>query len=180
MHSSLYSEICQTIAFEDMDDQQADRLIKMLNTHDNAHDNVKILLSNYNRSCTAFGISCTICGRFIPIQRGRPVHDMTICSECIKKLRVLMGIECNCAAEDYTKLRRGDKIYYVDLELGQVEEGIIDSVHFKDGRVDDFSVDFVESKDFDQFYGSALGKRFFLSQANAEKALIEGGDTQNG
>lgn len=75
--------------------------------------------------------------------------------------------------EDYTKLRRGCPIWYVDFETGEIESGTVCGVHFKNGTVDSFSVDFA-CGDFDEFNGSALGKSFFIHKENASAALIQG------
>lgn len=72
--------------------------------------------------------------------------------------------------QKYSWLSSNDDIYYVDEELGLVEHGKIFSVHFKDGEVESFSVDF-DCGDFDEFKGEALGTDFFTNKAEAEAIL---------
>lgn len=72
--------------------------------------------------------------------------------------------------QKYSGLSSNDDIYYVDKELGLVEHGKIFSVHFKDGEVETFSVDF-DCGDFDEFKGEALGTNFFTDKAEAEATL---------
>ena len=70
--------------------------------------------------------------------------------------------------DDFPK--RGDDIYYVDNELGEIEHGIIHSVHFKNGELDAIAVDFGD--DFDEFYGSAFGDCLFPNEEMARNRLI--------
>lgn len=72
-------------------------------------------------------------------------------------------------------IKKGDKIWYVDFDTGEIEEGEIFSVYFKDGYIDSFSVDFKETGDFDEFIGDSIGKHFFTSEEMAKAALINGG-----
>lgn len=76
-------------------------------------------------------------------------------------------------AEDFTKLKHGSKVWYVDYEASEVEPGEIYLISFKDGVVDSFSVNF-ENGDFDEFVGSSLEKSFFASKNAANDALIKG------
>lgn len=73
----------------------------------------------------------------------------------------------------YTHIRKGNIVYYVDEEYGEVERGEIFSVHFKDGLVDSLSINF-SNGDFDEFYGTALGKCIFLTREEADAVLIKG------
>ena len=74
----------------------------------------------------------------------------------------------------YADLKVGVKVWYVDFETGEIETGTISSVHFKGGKLDSFSVDF-DCGDFDEFSGKAMGKDFFLREADAHTALRNGG-----
>lgn len=71
-------------------------------------------------------------------------------------------------------VRKGDAIWYVDFESGEIEEGEVFSIQFKDGRIDSFSVDFKETGNFDEFVGDAIGDCFFISKEMAESALANG------
>lgn len=74
----------------------------------------------------------------------------------------------------YADPKAGSKVWYVDFETGEIETGKIFSVHFKDGELDSFSVDF-DCGDFDEFYGSAMGEYFFVNEEDAHAALRKGG-----
>lgn len=69
-------------------------------------------------------------------------------------------------------ITKGTSIWYVDFEYGYIEKGTVFSVLYKDGKLESFSVDFDKSGDFDEFYGSAVGKCFFLSEDAAKYELI--------
>ena len=73
------------------------------------------------------------------------------------------------ATEDYTTLKKGDPIYYVDDEEHFVEEGVIFGVERSDGKIESFAVDFKD--DFDEFNGKALGVCFFRSKELAEHRM---------
>ena len=75
--------------------------------------------------------------------------------------------------EDYTRMGRGDDIWYVDFIEGLVEHGNVFAVAYKDGKVYSFSVDF-DNQDFDEFDGCSLGKTFFLRKENAIETLRKG------
>jgi len=74
------------------------------------------------------------------------------------------------AKDDYRTLKPGDHVWYVDEDELFIEEGIVTTVtrNNVDFSVVSFGVEFPESKDFDEFYGSALGDCFFLSKELAE------------
>lgn len=69
-------------------------------------------------------------------------------------------------------IMKGTSIWYVDFEYGYIEKGTVFSVLYKDGKLERFSVDFDKSGDFDEFYGSAVGKCFFLSEDDAKYELV--------
>ena len=69
------------------------------------------------------------------------------------------------------QIKKGMTIWYVDSDTGEIEEGKVFSVNYKDGCLDSFSVDFKLSKDFDEFCGDAWRKCFFGSLEQAEAAL---------
>ena len=66
--------------------------------------------------------------------------------------------------------KKGDKIWYVDRENGEIESGTVFFASYKNGKLDSFSVDF-DCGDFDEFSGGAFGKCFFRSKESAEAAL---------
>lgn len=69
-------------------------------------------------------------------------------------------------------LKKGDKVWYVDRETGEIEGGTVFSSYYKSGMLDTFSVDF-DDGDFDEFLGSAWGTCIFGNQKYAEAALIK-------
>lgn len=74
------------------------------------------------------------------------------------------------AKDDYRTLKPGDHIWYVDYEEKFLEEGIVTSVerNSADFSVNSFGVEFLNPKDFDEFYGTSLGDCIFLSKELAE------------
>lgn len=70
-------------------------------------------------------------------------------------------------------LTKGTRIWYVDQNTGEIEEGEVFSVYYKDGKLDSFSVNFVQSGDFDEFVGSAWGDCFFGNPEQAKAALLK-------
>ena len=66
---------------------------------------------------------------------------------------------------------KGLSVWYVDTDSGEIEEGKVFSAYYKDGKLDSFSVDFKESKDFDEFSGIAWGACFFPTKKQAVAAL---------
>lgn len=86
---------------------------------------------------------------------------------CLLRERVDLE-ECAIAVKKRTP------VWYVDFELGEIEEVEILEVHYKDGRIDSFSVNFKESGDFDEFVVDAIGDNFFASREMAETALVKG------
>lgn len=69
-------------------------------------------------------------------------------------------------------LKKGDRVWYVDRENGEMESGTVFLAAYKDGKLDSFSVDF-DCGDFDEFSGGALGRCFFESKEAAEAALAK-------
>lgn len=69
-------------------------------------------------------------------------------------------------------LKKGDRVWYVDRENGELESGTVFLAAYKDGKLDSFSVDF-DCGDFDEFSGVAWGKHFFGSEKVAKIALSE-------
>lgn len=70
-----------------------------------------------------------------------------------------------------SRIKDGDPIWYVDAELQEIEEGKVVHVVFKNNKVDSISVDFLESGDFDEFYGTAMNECLFTSEEAARLAL---------
>lgn len=67
-------------------------------------------------------------------------------------------------------LKKGDRVWYVDIENGALESGTVFVATCKDGKLDSFSVNF-DSGDFDEFLGIAWGDCIFGSKKSAEEAL---------
>lgn len=67
-------------------------------------------------------------------------------------------------------LKKGDRVWYVDIENGALESGTVFVATCKDGKLDSFSVNF-DSGDFDEFLGVAWGDCLFGSKKSAEEAL---------
>lgn len=67
--------------------------------------------------------------------------------------------------DDYTSLKIGDPICYLDSDSGDVEKGTVHGIYFKDGKVETISVNFED--DFDEFDGVSLGKSLFRSEEAA-------------
>lgn len=74
--------------------------------------------------------------------------------------------------DEYTSLKMGDPIYYLNSDSGEIEAGTIHGVYFKDGTVETISVNFED--DFDEFDGSGLGRSLFRSR-EAAKAFWQRG-----
>lgn len=72
-------------------------------------------------------------------------------------------------------LKKGDRVWYVDRENGEMESGTVFLAEYKDGKLYSFSVDF-DCGDFDEFSGGALGRCFFESKEAAESALAKEAD----
>lgn len=71
-------------------------------------------------------------------------------------------------------IQKGCQVWYVDFESGEIEEGGVCSVYYKNGHLESFSVEFKEVGDFDEFLGNAIGDCFFMSKEMAEQALVNG------
>lgn len=69
-------------------------------------------------------------------------------------------------------LKTGATVYYVDA-IGEIERGVVTSVCYDKGRLESFGVEFPESNDFDEFFGSAWGDCFFGSEEEALDQLRE-------
>lgn len=114
---------------------------------------------------------------YMKAQHNDDAHETRITKAlqiAISLLRERAALE-DCVAV----IKKRSPIWYVDFEEGEIEEGIVHSVCYKDGRIDSFSVDFVESGDFDEFVGEAIGNNFFASKEMAEQALIIGHGIRN-
>ena len=73
------------------------------------------------------------------------------------------------STDDFPK--KGDNIYYVNDEVGEIEHGTVFSISFKNEEIENIVVDF-DGKDFDEFYGSAFGNCLFLNEEIAKSKLI--------
>lgn len=90
-------ELCKTIAFEDMDEEIINNFLEKLNSR----LNVLIPVSNEEPKISGIGRSCLICNKFIPICYRE--DDIKICPDCIKKLRILLGVEQNTHGKGWEK-----------------------------------------------------------------------------
>ena len=68
------------------------------------------------------------------------------------------------STDDFPK--KGDNIYYVNDEVGEIEHGTVFSISFKNEEIENIVVD------FDEFYGSAFGNCLFLNEEIAKSKLI--------
>lgn len=92
-------------------------------------------------------------------------------SGCTEEFTVMVA---NKLKETRNILTKGDQIWYVDVDTGEIEEGVVSSAYYKNGKLDSFSADFIESDDFDEFNGTAYGKSLFTTREAAELALSMG------
>lgn len=74
------------------------------------------------------------------------------------------------ASRLFERIRHGVDIWYVDFEDRSIEHGTVENVEFRGAMVNSFSVNF-DNDDFDEFYGSSLGRSFFLDITEAQYAL---------
>lgn len=88
--------------------------------------------------------------------------------------------------EDYLSLKKGDTVYHANVKSGNVERGVIYSIHTTTVRViqidkkrtrrtviERFCVEYPDINDFDELKGECLGKTVFVGRKNAEDALIK-------
>lgn len=75
--------------------------------------------------------------------------------------------------DKYDFPKKGDDIYYVDDELGEIEHGKIFSIYFKNGEIDTIGIDF-DCGDFDEFCGTAFGDCLFINEEMARNKLVIG------
>lgn len=73
-------------------------------------------------------------------------------------------------------LMAGDKVWYANKEYGEVERGIVDTVYYKNGKLETIGVNFPDSGDFDELIGEALGSTLFRSQKEAMDCLTDSSD----
>jgi hypothetical protein len=67
--------------------------------------------------------------------------------------------------EEYSSLKHGDPIFYLDDKTGDIEPGLVFTIRFKEEKIDSISVNF--ENDFDEFAGTALGKCLFRTREAA-------------
>ena len=82
--------------------------------------------------------------------------------------------EIECTSFSNSPLLKGDDIWYVDVDEGEIEHGKVFLATYKNGVLESISVDFVESEDFDEFDGSALGESLFIREEDAKNAILKG------
>jgi hypothetical protein len=61
-----------------------------------------------------------------------------------------------------SELHTGDPIFYLFAETGEIEEGTVTSLGFRDGVLKSIGVCFAD--DADEFHGEALGRSLFMSR----------------
>ena len=69
----------------------------------------------------------------------------------------------------------GMTVFYLDSDTGELEQGTVFSVHYKNSILDTIAIDF-DSGDFDEFIGEAWNDCIFNSKESALNALREGND----
>ena len=75
-------------------------------------------------------------------------------------------------------LETGPTVYYL-ADDRKIERGVVTDVCYNKGKLKSFSIEFPESDDFDEFWGSAWGDCFFGSEDEALDKLREG-NTEEG
>lgn len=70
-------------------------------------------------------------------------------------------------------LKTGATVYYTSYD-GKIEQGIVSSVDYDNGKLTTFGVEFPENGDFDEFFGEAWGDCFFGSEEDALNKLKAG------
>ena len=88
-----------------------------------------------------------------------------------------IAVVCEMAARWYQNkklldesLACGDEVWYVELEDGRIDHGIVSTVSYKDGRLDSIGIDF-DGDDFDEIVGESYGRRLFKTEEAAKLAL---------
>lgn len=66
----------------------------------------------------------------------------------------------------------GDDIWYLNTDYGEIEHGIIENVHYKNSKLDMFTVRF-DNGDIDSFDGCWFGKTFFQTKEKAKNAMLQ-------
>jgi hypothetical protein len=69
-------------------------------------------------------------------------------------------------------LGEGDDIWYLNTDYGEIEHGIIENVHYKNSKLDMFTVRF-DNGDIDSFDGCWFGKTFFQTKEKAKNAMLQ-------
>ena len=113
--------------------------------------------------------ACPVCGTLFPTDNKSdyiPAEDVEFCYHCGSRIKPY------CDHQDI--VQKGSRVWYVDFDSGCIEIGTVFSAYYKDGKLDSFSVEFDNDGDFDEFYGSAIGDCFFLSEESAKTALVRG------
>lgn len=72
-----------------------------------------------------------------------------------------------------TMLTVGTVLWYVDEDTGEIERAVVATVNYKDGKLDSFGAEFLDSDDFAEFCGSAIGSCFFFSEDKAKLKALE-------
>ena len=67
----------------------------------------------------------------------------------------------------------GMTVYYSDKDTGQIDQGIISTVYYKNDKLDIFTIDF-DCGDFDEFLGEAWNDCVFNSMESALDSLRKG------
>lgn len=119
--------------------------------------------------CSKEDFSCEDCGEFDKlVDRLGTIEDILGDDYDLDRLRELVE-----ELKQIDKmLKVGDDVWYVDFDKGDIEKGKVETINYKNGKLDCFGVDFGD--DFDVFDGWGWGKYFFGSESNARKALLKG------
>ena len=111
------------------------------------------------------------------VERLAAIEDILDDDYDLRRLRKLIEAdkEGRCVIlprqDELPILTKGMSVWYVDTDSGGIEEGEVCYAYYKDGELDSFSVDFKESEDFDEFFGSAWGDCFFPTKEHAVATL---------
>lgn len=109
----------------------------------------------------------------VSIERLCAIEDILGDEYDIDRLRELVEADrdgrCVVLPKEGTP-KKGDKVWYVDMETGEIESGTVFLAHYNRGTLDSISVDF-DCGDFDEFLGSAWGSCIFGNYKSAIAAL---------
>lgn len=95
-------------------------------------------------------------------------------------LNICMAISDRWYKEQHAKnapLKVGDEVWYADKnDSSVIDRGVVISVYYKDNVLETIGVDFPDTNDFDEFYGSALNTCLFRTKEDAQIYLTQDHD----